>query len=61
MSVAYCLTDEWIKRYMGHNYAMLDIPRGWECPKCGVVWSPIVQQCLDCKEKQSERPERVND
>ena len=23
--------------------------KGWECPKCGNVWAPGVQQCRKCK------------
>ena len=28
-------------------------PRGWECPKCGRVYSPTQQMCLHCPEKYS--------
>ena len=24
---------------------------GWECPKCGKVWGPQVEGCLDCNDK----------
>ena len=23
-------------------------PRGWECPKCGSIWAPFVDQCSKC-------------
>lgn len=25
-----------------------ELPKGWECPKCGSVWSPKIYQCFNC-------------
>lgn len=30
----------------------LFIQKGWECPKCGRVYSPITPMCLYCGNKQ---------
>ena len=24
-------------------------PLGWECPKCGAIWAPGVEECKRCK------------
>ena len=28
-----------------------DVPLGWECPKCGRVWSPYDSECVWCNGK----------
>ncbi len=29
-------------------YTMRRTPQGWECPKCGTVYSPNVNECWRC-------------
>lgn len=28
---------------------MVNIPTGWECPKCGKVWAPFIPSCMSCQ------------
>ncbi len=44
---------------MVHTHIYQPIPsydKGWECPKCGRVYSPHVQTCENCNPQQ----ERTN-
>lgn len=29
---------------------------GWECPKCGSVWGPLVSECRKCNESPKRQP-----
>lgn len=33
------------------NYPNVTIQKGWECPKCGRVYSPITPMCLSCPQQ----------
>jgi hypothetical protein len=26
---------------------------GWECPKCGKIWAPSVEECADCNKTRT--------
>ena len=30
---------------------MMSSNQGWECPKCGNVYAPLVTECLNCNNK----------
>ena len=32
---------------------------GWQCPKCGRVWGPIVVECGPCNKDAQERIRRI--
>jgi uncharacterized OB-fold protein len=34
----------WIEKRYVANY-------GWECPKCGTVYAPFIQECKNCRKR----------
>lgn len=57
----YCPEHGWVESTTGgcphsiHHYPIELEPiekshlQGWECPKCGSVYGPFVQECDQCK------------
>jgi hypothetical protein len=44
--------QDWESRYMWPpTQPKISAQRGWECPKCGHVYSPAVAMCLTCPGK----------
>jgi hypothetical protein len=35
---------------------MVQLDRGWECPKCGAVMAPSKECCVNCTGKKNEAP-----
>lgn len=37
--------------HYGDTFKAETFNKGWECPKCGNIWSPNSQGCKKCNEK----------
>ena len=33
---------------MATSYASQPTPVGWQCPVCGSIWAPFVEECSNC-------------
>lgn len=43
--------------YNDYNFAQ----QGWECPKCGAVYSPSTPMCFNCTGKTDSNNSKVSD
>lgn len=50
-----CLSAPCRCNRLAQGWPIVQSAKGWECPKCGGVYSPTTPQCFHCKPKDHMR------